>query len=44
LATVLALRMMSQRWRAGDPLEAIVPYGPTDSGELAAAGTSREDV
>jgi len=44
LATVLALRVMSQRWRAGDPLEAIVPYGPTDSGELAAASTSREDV
>jgi cytochrome d ubiquinol oxidase subunit I len=42
-ATVLTLRAMSRRWRAGDPLEAIVPYGPPEERPLAAAGTTREE-
>jgi cytochrome d ubiquinol oxidase subunit I len=48
--TVLTLRVMSRRWRAGDPLEAIVPYGPTavasptEARPLAGAGSKREDV
>jgi len=43
IATVLTLRVMSRRWRLGDALEAIVPYGPPETRQLVASGSGRED-